>query len=66
MCPFYDVTYKIIHHRPFKAPSEQWIRDFLNEENGVEIINITQIIGDEEWIWMMSLRSLKRKIQNSF
>lgn len=48
MCPFYDVTYKTIHHRPFKAQNEQWIRDFLNEENGCEIIKIEKIMDEEE------------------
>lgn len=43
----FDVTYKIIHHRPFKAPSEQWIRDFLSEENGVEIIKIEKIMEED-------------------
>ena len=48
MCPFYDVTYKIVHRRPFKAPNEQWIMDFLNEENGCEIIKIEKIMDEEE------------------
>lgn len=48
MCPFYNVTYIIIHHRPFKAPNEQWIRDFLNEENGCQIIKIEKIMDEEE------------------
>ena len=48
MCPYYDVTYKIIRNRPFKAPSEQWIRDFLNEENECEIIKIEKIMYEKE------------------
>jgi hypothetical protein len=43
---FYDVTYRITHHRPFKAPSEEWLRKFC-EENDMEIIEYHELCDEE-------------------
>ncbi len=43
---FYDVTYKITHHRPFKALSEEWLRKFC-EENDMEIIECHELCDKE-------------------
>ena len=43
--PIYDVTYKITHHRPFKATSEEEIRRIFTN-NDIEIIEIVKIMED--------------------
>ena len=42
----FDVTYTVTHRRPFKAPSEEWLRKFCTD-NHIDLIECHEVFDDE-------------------